>query len=58
MENIKMHFKVIKWQIVNWIYLTQDRDRCRGFLDQLIEWLSGRILLRGVSYDVYIPVYT
>jgi hypothetical protein len=40
---------------MNWVYLTQDTDRCREVLDQLSEWISGRILLHVVSKDVYIP---
>lgn len=57
-KNTNSHFQEIKWQGLNWVYLSNDRDKCREFLDQLSEWLSGRVLLRGVSYDVYIPVHT
>jgi len=48
-KNIKMHLKIIKWQSVNWVYLAQDTNLCKEFLDQLSEWPSGRILLHGVS---------
>jgi hypothetical protein len=48
-KNIKIYFQEIKWEGVNWVYLTQDRDRCMEFLDQLSVWLSGMILLHAVS---------
>jgi hypothetical protein len=58
LKNIKTNFQEIGWDGLNWIYMAQDRDRCREFLDYLREWLSRNILLHGVSYDVYVPTYT
>jgi hypothetical protein len=35
-NNIKMDLKELGWQIVDWIYLAQDTDKWRAFLNRVM----------------------
>jgi hypothetical protein len=35
-DNIRMGLREIRWECVNWIHLTQDRDQWRAFVNTVI----------------------
>jgi hypothetical protein len=35
-DNIKMHLEEIRWKGVDWIHLTQDRDRWRSVVNTVM----------------------
>jgi hypothetical protein len=36
-NNIRMDFRYIKWEVVDWIHLTKDRDQWKAFVDTVMD---------------------
>jgi len=57
-DNIRMDLRIIRWEVVYWIHLVQDRDQWRALVNTLLNlrfpswtWLvsqSGSLLVRGI----------
>jgi len=37
-DNIKTNLKEISWEVVDWIDLAQDRDRCRALVSAVLNF--------------------
>jgi hypothetical protein len=35
-DNIKMDLRVIEWDVLDWIHLSLDRDRCRSVVKFIV----------------------
>jgi hypothetical protein len=49
-DNIKIDFKEIRCEGVDWIHLTSDRDQCWALVNMIMDPCVHRVILHSTKY--------